>query len=72
MTTTNTFTPWPALLPESTLTVHSAPTRRSRSGLIKRLDTPAPPDEITVQKLNELATKHPFCTPYKVKKHDML
>lgn len=72
MTTTTIFTPWPALLPESTLTVRTATTKQSRSGLIKRLDAPAPPDEITIQQLNELATKQPFCTPYKVKKHDML
>ena len=72
MTTTNTFITWPALLPESTMTAYPGKSRQNKPGLIKRLDAPAPPDELTIKKLNELAAQHPFCSPHRAKKHDIL
>lgn len=72
MTTTNSFITWPTLLPEPNMTAHTGKSRLSRPGLIKRLDSPPPPDELTIRKLNELAAKHPFCTLHKVKKYEIL
>ncbi|HTI90866.1 MAG TPA: hypothetical protein VL727_09765 [Puia sp.] len=72
MTTSNSFITWPTLLPESTMTAHAGKSRQSRPALVKRLDAPAPPDEVTVRKLNELAAKRPFCTLHKVKKYEIL
>jgi len=63
---------WPALLPESTMTVHPGKSIRSKPGLVKRITLPAPPDEATIQKLNDLAAKHPFCSLHRVKKHETL
>lgn len=70
MTTTNSYTTWPALLPDSAMTMHSTKTRRNRPGLVKSLTLPAPPDEATVKRLNQLAARPPFCNPHKVKKHE--
>ncbi len=72
MTTTNSIITWPTLLPESNMTIHAGKSWKNRSGLVKRLDAPAPPDELTIRKLNELAATRPFCTPHKVKKHEIL
>jgi hypothetical protein len=71
MTTTNTLITWPALLPEATMTVHSTKSRRNKTGLVKRLSEQIPPDDATIQKLNDLASRPPFCTPHKCKKHEM-
>jgi len=54
------------------MTAHAGKARQSRPGLVKRLDSPAPPDELIIRKLNELAAKRPFCSPHKVKKHEIL
>jgi hypothetical protein len=54
------------------MTAHAGKSRLSRSGLVKRLDSPPQPDEITIRKLNELAATPPFCTLHKVKKHEIL
>ena len=54
------------------MTAHSATTRKNKPGLIKLLNAPAPPDEATVRKLNELATRQPFCKLHRVRKHDLL
>ncbi|HMI61702.1 MAG TPA: hypothetical protein VK518_12355 [Puia sp.] len=72
MTTIYSLITWPPLLPEPNMTTHAGKSRQSRSGLVKRLGSPAPPDELTIRNLNELATKRPFCTLYKVKKHEIL
>jgi len=45
---------------------------RNKSALVKRITLPAPPDEATIKKLNDLAAKHPFCSLHRVKKHDPL
>ncbi|HEY6900048.1 MAG TPA: hypothetical protein VI233_05370 [Puia sp.] len=71
MATTNSFTTWPALLPESAMTLHPAKPRRGKPARIKLLNPPTPPDEKTILKLNELATKSPFCNSHKVKKHEL-
>ena len=72
MTTTNSIITWPTLLPEPNMTAHAGKSRQNRPGVVKRLDSPAPPDELTIRKLNELAAQRPFCTPHKVKKHEIL
>ncbi|MBS1601230.1 MAG: hypothetical protein JST42_01085 [Bacteroidetes bacterium] len=72
MTTTNSFTTWPGILPESTMTVYPGKSTRNKPALIKRLELPPPPDEATIKKLNELAAKHPFCSLHRVKKHETL
>lgn len=72
MTTSNYLITWPTLVPESNMTIHTGKSRRNKPGLVKRLDMPAPPDQVTIQKLNELAAKPPFCALHKVKKHEML
>ncbi|WP_431216741.1 hypothetical protein ACQ86N_20545 [Puia sp. P3] len=73
MTTTfNSLISWPTLLSESTMTVHPGKSSRNKPALIKRITLPAPPDEATIQRLNELAAKHPFCSLHRVKKHDTL
>jgi hypothetical protein len=71
-TTSKSPVPWPSLLPESTMTVHPGKSIRSKHALIKRITLPAPPDEATIKKLNDLAAKHPFCSLHRVKKHDTL
>lgn len=72
MATTNYLLTWPPLLPESKMTVHTGKLRQNKSGLVKHMGPPAPPDQVTIQKLNELAAKPPFCALHKVKKHEML
>ena len=54
------------------LTSYSSKSRRQRGGVVKLLQQPTPPDEITVEKLNALAAQLPFCRLHKVKKHDTL
>jgi hypothetical protein len=71
MTTTNSFITWPTLLSEPNMTAHAGKARKSRTGLVKRLDSPAPPDEQTIRKLNELAAQRPFCTLHKVKRYEI-
>lgn len=71
-TTTNSLITWPTLLTDAPMTVHTSKPKRSKTGLVKSMTVPPPPDVATVQRLNELAAKHPFSTPHKVKKHDTL
>jgi hypothetical protein len=54
------------------MVVLSTPSRRQKSGVIKLITSPAPPDENTIRRLNALASRRPFCTQHKVKKHDPL
>jgi hypothetical protein len=54
------------------MTALNARSRRHKSGVIKLITTPAPPDENTIRKLNALASRRPFSTQHKVKKHDTL
>ncbi len=70
--TKNSIQAWPAALPESTITTYSIQTRKNRPGVVKLLAPPTPPDEATIRRLNDLATKNPFCTHYKVRKHELL
>jgi hypothetical protein len=63
---------WPELVPESTRTTFSIQSKKKKPGLLKSLQAPAPPDESTIRRLNELASTPPFCNPHKVKKHDLL
>lgn len=51
-------------------TFHPKP-HRQRTDII-HLPLAAPPDEITVQRLNTLAGQYPFCILYKARKHDTL
>jgi hypothetical protein len=69
---TNALAIRPILLPESPMIAYSRKPRQQRSGVIKLLAVPNPPDENTIRALNELATKRPFCSPHKVKRHDTL
>jgi len=50
----------------------STKSRRQKSGVVKLITSPAPPDENTIRKLNALASSRPFSTQHKVKKHDTL
>jgi hypothetical protein len=50
----------------------SPKSRRQKSGVVKLITSPAPPDENTIRNLNALASRRPFSTPHKVKKHDTL
>jgi hypothetical protein len=68
---TNSLAIWPTVLAETPMTAYTK-TPRPRQGVIKLMPPTAPPDEATIQKLNELAAKQPFCRLHKVKKHDML
>jgi hypothetical protein len=65
---------WSAVPTESTrnasMTAYSS--RKNKPGLVKSLTPPVKPDEATIRKLNELATKPPFCKLHRVKKHDLL
>jgi hypothetical protein len=36
------------------------------------LPPPTAPDEATIRRLNQLATKYPFCPHYRVRKHELL
>ncbi|HVU96106.1 MAG TPA: hypothetical protein VHE34_12820 [Puia sp.] len=69
---TNPIHAWPLALPESTISAYNSKTRRSRSGSKLLIPPPAPPDEATIRHLNELAKRKPFCTHYKVRKHELL
>ena len=69
---TNGSHAWPATAPETTISVYNSQTRRNRPGVVKQLLLPAPPDETTIRRLNELAKKGPFCAPLKAKKHELL
>ncbi|HLZ87848.1 MAG TPA: hypothetical protein VKQ52_11425 [Puia sp.] len=71
----NSINAWPTTLPalpESTIATYGTKTRRNRPGVAKPFAPPAPPDEETIRRLNALAAKNPFCTPYKAKKHELL
>jgi hypothetical protein len=54
------------------MTAYTTTAKKTRPGLLKLLTPTAPPDEATVRKLNELATRPPFCKLHRVKKHDLL
>jgi hypothetical protein len=63
---------WPKALPESTITAYNSKTRRNRSDIKLLNPPPIPPDEATIRRLNELAASKPFCTCYRVRKHEFL
>jgi hypothetical protein len=73
--TTNSLSNWPSIAPERTartmVALHTI-SRRRKSGVVKLVISPAPPDENTIRILNALASRRPFCTRHKVKKHDTL
>jgi len=69
---TNPIHAWPLALPESTITAYNANIRRSQSGSKLLVPPPTPPDEATIRRLNELACRKPFCTHYRVRKHELL
>jgi hypothetical protein len=69
---TNSIHAWPSALPESKISIFSSPTRRNRTGVVKKILPPDPPDEATIRRLNELARKNPFCTHHRVRKYDLL
>jgi hypothetical protein len=60
---------WPS---QTTMTAFSSTSRKYRTGVIKLLEPPIPPNEETIRRLNDLAHRFPFCTLHKVKKHDLL
>lgn len=68
---TSSLAIWPTILSESPMTAYTK-AQRPRTGVIKLMPPPTPPDEATIRKLNELAAKHPFSAPHKVKKYDTL
>jgi hypothetical protein len=70
--TTNSLSNWPSIAPEHTMKALSTRSRRQKSGVIKLITSPAPPDENTIRKLNALASRRPFNIQHKVKKHDTL
>jgi hypothetical protein len=72
MNSTNSLISWPTLLPESNLAAHTVKSRRNKPALVKPMPPVPAPDEETINKLNALAGRHPFCTLHKVKKHDTL
>jgi hypothetical protein len=57
---------------ERTMVVLHTRSYRQNSGVVKPITSPAPPDENTIRRLNALASRRPFCTQHKVKKHDTL
>jgi len=63
------FTGWPAMSPETTLTVTH---RQQKPRMLNLLSQPPPPDEKTVRRLNALASNPPFCKLHRVRKHDTL
>jgi hypothetical protein len=69
---TQSLSAWPSITTEPVMTAYNTKVRNQRPGIVKLLDAPAPPDENTVRKLNELARKQPFCALHRVKKHDPL
>jgi hypothetical protein len=70
--TTNSLSNWPSITPERTMIALSTPSRRQKAGVVKLITSPAPPDENTIRHLNALASRRPFSTQHKVKKHDTL
>ena len=56
----------------TTMTAFSSTSRKNRAGVVKLLETPAPPNEETIRRLNDLARKFPFCRLHSVKKHELL
>ena len=70
--TTNSLSNWPSIAPERALVALHTISRRQKSSVVKLIISPAPPDENTIRHLNALASRRPFCTRHKVKKHDML
>jgi hypothetical protein len=68
--TTNSLSNWTSITPERNMTALRS--RRQKSSVVKLITHPAPPDENTIRHLNELASRRPFSTPHKVKKHDTL
>ena len=73
--TTNSLSNWPSIIPERnelTMMALSTRSRRQMAGVVKLITSPAPPDENTIRQLNALASRRPFSTPHKVKKHDTL
>ena len=66
---TSSLSIWPTILSEPPMTAYTT-AQRPRTGVIKLMPAPTPPDEATIRKLNELAAKHPFCAFHRVKKHD--
>jgi hypothetical protein len=67
----NSFAKLPTLLPEPSLASFNGRLHRQRTEIIQ-LPLAAQPDESTVEKLNQLAGKHPFCILYRARKYDML
>jgi hypothetical protein len=75
--TTNSLSNWLSIAPEQTPTAFENRSRRTRSGVVKSgmvkpISSPAPPDENTIRHLNALAATRPFNALHKVKKHDTL
>jgi len=73
--TTNSLSNWPSIASERnerTMMVLSTRSRRQKAGVVKLITSPPPPNENTVRQLNALASRRPFGTPHKVKKHDPL
>lgn len=59
-----------ATLSPFTLEPFSRPTRRK---IIKKLNSiPPPPNEETVNKLNDIGQEYPFCVYYKTRNNDPL
>jgi hypothetical protein len=70
--TTNSLSDWQLTAPEHSMKALSTTSRRQKSGVVKLITHPSPPDEHTIRRLNALASRKPFSTPHKVKKHDTL
>jgi len=68
--TTHSLSNWNSMHPECNMTPLRS--RRQKSGVVKLITHPGPPDENTIRHLNALASRRPFSTPHKVKKHDTL
>ncbi|HXB06220.1 MAG TPA: hypothetical protein VNW04_03875 [Puia sp.] len=69
---TNSINAWLPALPESTTSTFTVKPRRNKPGIPLLLQPPNPPDEETIRRLNELASKNPFCIRYKVREHELL
>ena len=73
--TTNSLSNQPAITSERnerTMMALSTRSRRQKAGVVKLITSSAPPDENTIRQLNALASRRPFSTQHKVKKHDTL
>jgi hypothetical protein len=68
---TSSLAIWPIILSEPSMAAYTKE-QRPRTGVVKLMPPPTPPDEATIRKLNDLAAKQPFCAKHRVKKHDML